>query len=91
MVKCVVCFLCFGIKAWEQELGEIAGRDTQERFLFGDSFLFDHITCDVDRCRTCPFAGTGLEHEQLALLDGELDVLHINIVIFERFLDQEVP
>ena len=34
-----------------------------------------------------PLAGAGLQHEELAALDGELDVLHVVVVLLERVLD----
>jgi hypothetical protein len=36
-----------------------------------------------------PLAVPGLQHEERALLDGELDVLHLLVVTFELVLDLE--
>jgi hypothetical protein len=42
---------------------------------------------DLHRRRAGALAGARLQHEQLALLDGELDVLHVLVVLLELRLD----
>ena len=43
----------------------------------------DHVDGDVDGCQAGPLAGPRLEHEQAAVLDRELDILHVAVVLFE--------
>ena len=44
---------------------------------------FDHRDCGSDRCGGRALRGSGLEQVQPALLDGELDVLHVAVVPLE--------
>ena len=41
------------------------------------------VNCDLERCLSGTLAVTGLEHIELAVLDGELHILHIAVVLFE--------
>ncbi len=72
-----------------QEVAEILGRDAQDGFLLGDEALPDHIERDVHRRKTGALAVPGLQHPELALLDGELDVLHVPEVLLEDVADLE--
>jgi hypothetical protein len=48
-----------------------------------DQLLLDHVARRSSRGGAGALAVAGLQHEQLALLDGELDVLHVLVVLLE--------
>ena len=52
-----------------------------------DQLLLHHVAGEVDRGDTGSFAVAGLQHENLAVLDGELEVLHILEMRFEDLPD----
>ena len=74
-------------EARQQQLREIAGRNAQHGRLLVDQLLLDHVAGDLHRRRAGPLAVAGLQHEQLALFDRELDVLHVAVVLLEHVLD----
>ena len=49
--------------------------------------LVDHIDGDLHRGDAGALAGAALQDEEPALLDGELDVLHVAVVVFELLRD----
>ena len=51
------------------------------------SLSLDHVDGDLDGGEGGALADAALEHVQLALLDGELDVLHVVVVLLERLAD----
>ena len=60
--------------------------NTQQCSFFVDHALREHFHRRANQCSTGTLGRTGLQHPQLAFLDGELDILHIFIVIFQRRL-----
>ena len=66
-----------------QQLVELLGLDAHDGLLLGDEALLLHLDGDVQRGGGGALADTGLQHVQLALLDGELDVAHIAEVVLE--------
>ena len=66
-----------------QQLIELAGRDAQHRFLLSDHAFFHHLDRDANRGRTGALAVAGLQHVELAVFDGELEILHVAIMLFE--------
>src|SRR5262245_44282604 len=44
----------------------------------------DYVHSEANRGKTGALGVPRLQHPELALLDGELDVLHFSIVLFER-------
>ncbi len=66
-----------------EQLVELAGIDSRDRLLARDQALVDH----VDRGLQCGGGGalraSGLEEVELAVLDRELDVLHVLVVLLE--------
>ncbi len=52
------------------------------------SFSFTMSTENLQRGHAGALAVAGLEHEQLAVLDGELEVLHVPEMFFERLADR---
>ena len=76
-------------KLRQQQLRQIARRNAADRGLLVDQLLLDHVAGDLQAAAAGPLAVAGLQHEQLALLDRELDVLHVLVVLFEHVLDAE--
>ena len=72
------------VELWVQQLIKLCGIDTRYGFLTGDEALFDHLDGDTERGRRGALAHTGLEHPELSLLDGELDVAHVPVVFLKR-------
>ena len=77
----------FGIKARVQQLVELAGIDPLQRLLLGDETLSDHVRRDLHGRRRGALAVAGLQHVELAVLDGELHVLHVPIVLLQGLAD----
>ena len=73
-----------GIELRVQELVELRGVDTAHGLLAGDEALLDHLDGNAQGGGGGTLAHTGLEHPELALLDGELDIAHIAVVVLER-------
>ena len=67
-----------------QQLIELLRIDAQHRFLLVDQAFFHHLDGDAHRRRTRALAVAGLQHEQLAVLNGELEILHVAIVILQH-------
>ncbi len=66
-----------------QELVELARVDPRDRLLAGDQPRVGHLDGDAEGRRRRALAGAGLQEVQPALLDGELDVLHVAVVGLE--------
>ena len=66
---------------------EVTGVDHENSFLFGSHALVNEVAGDLQSRLSGTLAVTGLEHIELAVLDGELHVLHIAVVVFERLAD----
>ena len=72
-----------------EELLELVGRVAQDGGLPVDELLLHHVGGELERGGGGALAVAGLEHEQLAFLDGELDVLHVLEVLLEDLADLE--
>mmetsp|Transcript_13816 Transcript_13816/g.29419 ORF Transcript_13816/g.29419 Transcript_13816/m.29419 type:complete len:284 (+) Transcript_13816:222-1073(+) len=53
-------------------------------FLFRDEAILDEIHGNLNGSLATALAIASLEHVELALLDGEFDVLHVSVVLFEN-------
>ena len=62
---------------------EVTGIDHQNGLFLGSHALVNEVAGDLESSLSCTLAVTGLEHIELAVLDGELHVLHISVVIFK--------
>ena len=71
----------------QQELIDLAGLDARKRFFLRDHSLVDQVHRDLHRRGGRPLAAPALENEQSALLDRELQVLHVSIVLLEPLGD----
>ena len=70
-------------QARNQEVVELVRLDAHDRFFLGDEAFADHVDGDADGSEAGALAIAGLQHVELAVLDGELEVLHVAIVLFE--------
>ena len=71
------------IDARVQQLVQMRAGDAVDGLLLRDQALSHHIDCDMDGSRSGALAAAALEHEQAIVLDGELDVLHVLVVVFQ--------
>ena len=62
---------------------QLFGRVAQDGGFPVDEFFLHHVHRELERGSSGAFAVAGLQHEQLAFLHGELDVLHVFEVAFE--------
>ena len=72
-----------GVDAGKQQLLELAGLDPVDRLRRGDQALLDHVDGDPHGCLAGAFGRARLEHEELAALDCELEVLDVPVVLLE--------
>jgi hypothetical protein len=63
-----------------QQLVERGRIDAQHRLLARDQAFLGHVDGDLQRRLGGALAVAGLQHPELAALDGELDVLHVAVV-----------
>ena len=70
-----------------QELVELLRSDAHDGGLAGDATLLVHLDGDLERGERCALADAGLEHPELALLDGEFEVHHVGVVVLEDLED----
>ena len=75
------------VEAGEHQLGELVAGDALDRLVEGDHALFDELVGDAEGRRRRALAHAGLEHPQLAALDGELDVAEVAVVVLQRVHD----
>jgi len=66
-----------------KQLVERGRINAQESRLFVDQFFVHHIDGDLDRGGRCALAGAGLQHPELLVLNGEFNVLHFFIMLFQ--------
>ncbi len=70
-----------------QKLVERFGLDAAKGLVLADQFLVHHLDGDAHAGEAGALAVAALKHEQLLVLDGELDVLHVLVVLFELLAD----
>ena len=63
-----------------QQLIELCGLDPHEGLFLGDDALGDEVAGHLESSSGSALAVTGLQQVQLAVLDGELHVLHVAVV-----------
>ena len=66
-----------------EQLVEILGRNPLDRLVLRDQPLLDHLHRDAHRRGAGALRATRLQHEQLAALEGELDVLNVLEMLLE--------
>ena len=76
-----------GIVLVAQELVDLGRLDPADRLFLGDHALADHVDGDLHGRGGGPLGAAGLEHEQVAALDRELEVLDVAVVALEALRD----
>lgn len=71
------------VEAREHQLGQLRAVDALERLGLGDQALVHELGRDAEGGTGGALADAGLEHPQLAALDGELDVAEILVVVLQ--------
>ena len=77
------------VKDRGEELVQLIRRIAHHGCLPVDELLLEHIHGELERGGRGPFAVARLQHEKLAVLDGELDILHVLEMLLERGADLE--
>ena len=79
-----------------QHLVEVFGGDAHERLVLGDlptrralARALGHLDCHAQRSSAGALTHAGLQHPELALIDGELGVAHVLVVPLEPVEDGE--
>ena len=72
-----------GVELREHQLGELVAGDATQGLVAGNELFAQKLGGDAERGGGGALADAGLEHPQLAALDGELDVAHVAVVGFE--------
>ena len=75
------------VEAREHQLRQLRAVDALERLGLVDQALVDELGGDPEGGTGGALADTGLQHPQLAALDGELDVAQVLVVRLERLHD----
>src|SRR5258706_12326620 len=83
--------LCYNFGAFQrlavehrfEPLVELIGRHASDRRLPVDQPFFLHLDGEANRCKACALAVTRLKHEELPVLDGELEILNVLEMTFE--------
>ena len=52
---------------------QLCAGDALQRLFFADHAFFDQLYCDAEGCSRRALADAGLQHPELAVLNGELD------------------
>ena len=70
-----------------QQLVDLLRLNPRDRGFFVDHSLAHHINGNFHCCLRGALAASGLQHIQFIVLDCELHVLHVFIVLFQKFRD----
>ena len=79
-------FSALGVEDRVQQLVQPVRRHAQQRRLLVDHALLQHLHRDAHHRRAGALAVARLQHPELALLDRELQVLHVLEMVLERGL-----
>ena len=72
--------LCIGVKRRVQQLVKRGRFNPHDRFSLADETLIGHVNGNLDGRRRGALARPGLQHPQLAFLNGEFKVLHVAVM-----------
>ena len=78
---------CAAVELRMEEEVDLAGRHPAHRVLLADEAFLGEVHRDAHGGLRGPLAVARLQQPQLAVLDGELDVLHVAVVGLERARD----
>ncbi len=71
------------IETRHQEVVQLVRIDAEDRFFLRDQAFFHHLNRDAHCGQARALAVAGLQHVELAVLDGELEVLHVFVMLFQ--------
>ena len=69
-------------EARNQEVVKLVGLDAVNGFFLRDEAFAHHVDGHANRGQAGALAVARLQHVELAILDGELEVLHVAVVLF---------
>jgi hypothetical protein len=72
-----------GVEPGEHQLGQLVAGDPADRLVQVDEALVDELNGDAEGGPGGALADPGLQHPQLAALDGELDVAQVPVVVLQ--------
>ena len=70
-----------------QQLIQLIRGDAQNSFFLRDQAFLHHLDRDANRRRTGALTVARLQHVELVVFDGELEVLHVLVVLFKPLRD----
>ena len=73
----------FVVEARQEQLHDLLGSTRAQRLFLGDHLLADHLDGGPDGGGGGALGRARLEHVEPALLDGELEVLHVAVVALQ--------
>src|SRR4029077_15362896 len=79
--------LAAGVEPGEHQPGQLLAGNPADRLVHVDQALVDQLRGDAEGGRGGARAHPGLQHPQLAALDGELDVAQVAVVVLQRVHD----
>ena len=79
--------LAAGVEPGEHQPGQLLAGDPADRLVLVDQALVHQLHGDAEGGRGGALAHPGLQHPQLAALDGELDVAQVLVVVLQRLHD----
>jgi hypothetical protein len=71
------------VEPGEHQLRQLLAGDPGQRLVHVDQALVDELGGDPERGRGGALADPGLQHPELAALDGELDVAQVPVVVLQ--------
>ena len=71
------------VETGDKEVVQLIRLDAEDRFFLRDQAFFHHLDRDAYRGAAGALAVARLQHVQATVLDGELEVLHVAIVLLE--------
>ena len=74
---------CLCVELGMEKGVEVSGLDHKNGLFLGSHSLVNEVAGNLESSLSGSLAVTGLEHEELAVLDGELHVLHISVMILK--------
>ncbi len=77
----------FRIKLIVQQIVELLWFNHHQGLILCGKTFSDHVNSNLQSCICSTLAIAALQHVQLAILDGELHILHIMIMLFKRIAD----
>ena len=78
---------CLLVKLRVKQGVEVSRIDHCDCFLLASHALIDKVAGNLQRCLCGSLAVSGLQHVELAVLDGELHILHVSVVLLEGLAD----